>query len=146
MASLEIPFQVTLNAPQQVVFDYVSDLSKHGEWATNPLQIKADVYGPIAVGSTYKSTAKFMGKDVLAVQPVTAYEPNAQFAFVSTEGALEYTHDYKLRSGGSSTSLERMIRTTIPGPRGFVMKMIIGIAAPRINKKSVVALKSRLEK
>jgi uncharacterized protein YndB with AHSA1/START domain len=41
---------VFINARPEDVFSYVSDLSKHGEWAADPLTITPVDDGEIAVG------------------------------------------------------------------------------------------------
>jgi uncharacterized membrane protein len=146
MARIVIPFRVEVNAPRQEVFDYIADLTKHPEWATNPLEIETVSGGPATVGSTYRSSAVFMRKNVAAEQRVVACEPPSRFSFVSKEGNQEYTHEYTFRGDGDKTAVERIITVDVPGARGVFMKGIIGMAAPKINKKSAVLLKSRLER
>jgi hypothetical protein len=44
--------KTAINTPTQTVFDYVSDFTKHGEWAGHGLQVTKDSDGPVAIGST----------------------------------------------------------------------------------------------
>jgi len=53
--------KTTISAPAQTVFDYVSDFTKHGEWAGHGLQVTKDSDGPVAIGSTYSTVAKQFG-------------------------------------------------------------------------------------
>ena len=43
--------QITINAPADKVYAYVSDFPRHGEWAGHGLAVTKDGDGPIAVGS-----------------------------------------------------------------------------------------------
>ena len=53
--------KTTISAPARTVFDYVSDFTKHGEWAGHGLQVTKDTDGPDAIGSTYSTVAKQFG-------------------------------------------------------------------------------------
>jgi Polyketide cyclase / dehydrase and lipid transport len=53
--------KTTISASAQTVFDYVSDFTKHGEWAGHGLQVTKDSDGPVAIGSTYSTVAKQFG-------------------------------------------------------------------------------------
>src|SRR5262245_52595814 len=50
-------YSVTVKAPQQKVFDYVADVSRHGEWgsADDNMKASAEKVGPPATGSRYKA-------------------------------------------------------------------------------------------
>ena len=50
--------QITINAPADKVYAYVSDFTRHGEWAGHGLAVTKDGDGPVAVGSTFSTTAK----------------------------------------------------------------------------------------
>src|SRR5436309_50786 len=51
----------TINAPADKVFAYVSEFTRHGEWGGHGLAVTRDGDGPIAVGSTFSTTAKAFG-------------------------------------------------------------------------------------
>src|SRR5205823_11947410 len=53
--------RITITAPRERVFSYVSDFPRHGEWAANNLNVAAEGDGPVAVGSTYSTEAKQFG-------------------------------------------------------------------------------------
>ena len=68
--------RVTIAAPASKVFDYVSDMTKHGEWGEHGLQVTADGSGPVAVGSAYSTVAKQFGTQK-EKSTVTDYNPGS---------------------------------------------------------------------
>jgi len=98
--------QVTIAAPASKVFDYVSDMTKHGEWGEHGLQVTADGSGPVAVGSTYSTVAKQFGTQK-EKSTVTDYNPGSLFGWDST-GALGTVHHwFQLSEEGGSTKLTK---------------------------------------
>lgn len=146
MARLVIPMRCTIEAPPQKVFDYLADITKHPEWATNPLTVElvsGDVGKP---GTTYRSRADFMGKKgITADVTVIACEPPSRLALTSKEEDQVYAHEYTLTPANGGTTLERTITTEIPGIKGAITKMVVGFLAPGLTKKNVAMLKQRLE-
>jgi hypothetical protein len=49
---------ITVNAPIDNVFAYVSDFSRHGEWSVHDLQISREGSGPVGIGATFSTVAK----------------------------------------------------------------------------------------
>ena len=47
MTKLVIDYQIHFNADQTEVYDYIADLTRHGEWSEN-LRVEAISDGPIA--------------------------------------------------------------------------------------------------
>lgn len=55
-------YNVVINATPEMVFNYVSDLTRHPEWSGGKLKIEALTPGPAGVGSTYKSYGEVAGQ------------------------------------------------------------------------------------
>ena len=56
--------KIEINAPPEKVFNYLADLSKHGEWG-NPsqkLQVEKTSAGPLEKGATFRSTGQQFGR------------------------------------------------------------------------------------
>jgi hypothetical protein len=77
--------ETTLQRPPGDVFAYVSDMTKHGEWASNGLLVTQTSTGPIGVGATFASTAKQFGTQ-RETQTVTEYSPGSRFVFEAKGG------------------------------------------------------------
>lgn len=96
-----------INARLERVFDYVSDLSKHGEWSADPLEITPIDGSEIAVGKTYNSSVEFRGKTVTGTQTVTQFDAPNKFAFHTSDSTSEHDHVYTFSARGGSTVVER---------------------------------------
>ncbi len=53
--------RISIQAPAGRVFDYVADFTRHGEWAGHGLEVTKSTDGPVAVGTTFSTTAKLFG-------------------------------------------------------------------------------------
>ncbi len=80
---MAVTFRIKIDAPPERIFDYLSDLPRHGEWANPKASLRVDPVsgGTLAPGATYRSQAKFVGKAVSADLTVTAVERPSRFAF-----------------------------------------------------------------
>src|SRR5262249_44963287 len=125
-----------VNATPEEAFALVSDLTRSPEWATNPLTVESVSGGPIAVGSKYRSEARFMGKDVHAEQEITAYDPPTHFAFTNMEGRERYLHDFNLREENGKTVIERTITFLVPGARGIGIRLVVPFIGKKFDRES----------
>ncbi len=57
-------YTVSIKAPQTKVFDYLADVSRHGEWGSSDdrMKISAEKPGSPAVGARYQADALLNGK------------------------------------------------------------------------------------
>ena len=135
-----------INASREDVFNYVSDLSRHGEWAADELEIEAVSDGPPAVGSEYKSSVPFMGKEVTARTKVTALESPTRFSFTVTEPDSTHDHEFTFQDEADGTRLQRKTAHHLPFLKSIIFKLIGGpfIAKPA-HKKAYAKVKDKLE-
>src|SRR5215510_7221848 len=94
MPSASIQAKVVINAPTKKVFDYVSDLTRHGEWSADSVQIVALSPGQIAVGSRYRSTVQSRGITFNAEMEVTEYDSPTCFAFKGSDETGTFSHRF----------------------------------------------------
>ena len=135
-----------INASPEAVFNYVSDLSKHGEWSHDDLKIEAVSEGAPAVGSEYKSTAPFMGKEVNAQEKVTVLESPSKFSFTVTEPDSTHDHDFTFTAEAGGTRVQRKSAHHVPFMMSIMFTVMGGpfVARPA-HKKSFAKLKEKLE-
>src|SRR5918996_5877462 len=96
MITLVRSHQVIVHAPLQIVFNYVSDLTKHPEWSGGELRIEAISSGPIEVGKEYHSRGEVaVQKDRPNTVQITKYEPPHKFAFAAQDPDFgRVTHEF----------------------------------------------------
>ncbi len=117
-----------VNASPESVFAALSDLNRHPEWAANPLTIESASDGPVAVGSEYKSSVRFMGKDVSGTLRVTALEAPSRFSFTCDDNNGHFEQEYRLAQQAGGTRVAQ--RTT--GELGMMNYVIFKLFGDRM--------------
>lgn len=147
MTTITNTFQILIKAQPDVVFAYVADLTKHGEW-NNGLLIEVLTTGPVRVGSHYRSRGVVLNqKDRPNELRVTRHDPNTHFAFAAQDPDFkEVMHEFTFSAQAGGTLVERRITTNLPALAAIAFRTFI---FPLIGKpsaeKSHLALKTKLE-
>lgn len=147
MSTVVRTHQVFVHAPQETVFDYVSDLTRHPEW-NGGLRIEAVSPGPVQVGKEYVSHG------VVATQKnrpntvqITEYASPRVFGFVSHDpdfGKVFHVFNFTEQNGG--VLVTRTMTVALPALIAFGFRLFIyPLIGRRAMNKSLSALKSRLE-
>jgi uncharacterized protein YndB with AHSA1/START domain len=123
---------VTIKAPQARVFEYLADVSRHGEWGSSDdrMKIAAEKPGPPAVGGRYQADALLNGKQNKSAVTITALEPPKRIAFDAEDSNSVFHHEFVLTPEGDGTRFERRVTMT-KGP--FYFPLVL-----RIFKSTVV--------
>jgi ligand-binding SRPBCC domain-containing protein len=113
---------VTAWAPVPVVraFGYVADMTRHPEWANDPLTVERTDGGPVGVGTRFRAVGHQAGKEWPSDLTVTGFDPPSRFEFTATGGPIGTTadrlhrHEFLLTAGDGGTWIE--IRRSDPLP------------------------------
>ena len=139
--------QVTINAPAEKVFNYVADVSKHGEWG-NPgqkLQVEKTSAGPVGQGSTFKSTGQQFGTQNDAVT-ITEYKPNERVVYESQGKAGLLRHSFDVTPAGSGVQLTKGTEVVKPGfPFVIFAPIVKAFVMPGAIKSDLERIKAKLE-
>jgi hypothetical protein len=108
-------YNITIKATQAKVFDYVADVSRHGEWGMDDMKVVPDKKGPPAVGMRYKAEGLLMGKVNPSVVKITDYDRPKRLAFDAEDKNSVFHHEFLFTADGDGTRVERQV--TMPkGP------------------------------
>jgi len=140
-------YEVDVKAPQSKVFDYVADVSRHGEWGSEPdhMTTTAEKPGAPAVGSRYKADAMLNGKPNPSVVTITALEAPGRFAFDAEDSNSIFHHEFVLTPAGGGTHVERKVTMT-KGP--FYIPLVLSIFKGTVQKNyngAMSNLKTKME-
>jgi hypothetical protein len=140
-------YTVDVNAPQSKVFDYVADVSRHGEWgsADDHMKTAAEKPGPAAVGSRYKADAMLNGKPNPSVVTITSLEAPKRIAFDAEDSNSIFHHEFVITAAGGGTHVERHVTMT-KGP--FYFPLVLSIFKGTVQKNYNAAmsnLKTKME-
>jgi uncharacterized protein YndB with AHSA1/START domain len=141
-------YSVDVNAPPQAVFDYVADVSRHGEWgsADDHMKATAERSGPPATGSRYKAEGMLNGKLNESVVTITALEPPKRVAFDAEDSNSVFHHEFTLSPSNGGTHVERHVTMT-KGP--FYFPLVLAIFKSTVQKNyngAMSNLKTKLDK
>jgi uncharacterized protein YndB with AHSA1/START domain len=119
-------YNVTIKAPQAKVFEYLADISRHGEWgsADDRMKISAEKPGTPAVGARYQADALLNGKQNKSAVTITALESPKRIAFDAEDSNSVFHHEFILTPEGDGTRFERRVTMT-RGPFYFPLVLMI---------------------
>jgi hypothetical protein len=117
-------WSIHIDAPQQRVYDYVADLGRHGEWASQAdgMTISPDQPGPPAVGKTYAAKGTLLGKPNPSKVTITALEPpsTVEFEYEDSRGTGGHVFTIAPEDGGTRVTRQIFgIKQPLLGPVFF---------------------------
>ena len=136
--------EITINAPADKVYAYVSDFTRHGEWAGHGLAVTKDGDGAVAVGSTFSTTASQFGSQK-EHSTITDMTPNTTFAWDS-KGSLGTAHHwFTLADTGGKTTVTKGAEFTDPSTLGKMMSWKLSRDVPKGFRSDLANIKAKLE-
>jgi uncharacterized protein YndB with AHSA1/START domain len=141
-------YTVDVKAPPATVFNYVADVSRHGEWGSEDDHMKAsgEKAGAPAVGSRYKAEGMLNGKLNQSVVTLTVLEPPNRLAFDAEDSNSAFHHEFTFSPANGGTHVERHVTMT-KGP--FYFPLVLAIFSGTVKKNyngAMSNLKSRMER
>jgi uncharacterized protein YndB with AHSA1/START domain len=98
---------IKIDAPVQTVFAYVSDISRHSEWAQHELKLEQTSSGAIQVGATFHSVGHQLGREFESEVRITEFVPGEKLAFESEGKDFHFAHHFLLQSEDGGTRLTK---------------------------------------
>jgi uncharacterized membrane protein len=136
--------QISIDAPADKVYAYVSDFTTHGEWAGNGLAVVKDTDGPAQVGSTFSTTASQFGTQ-REHSTITDMAPNSTFGWDSTGSLGTVHHWFALAENGNTTTLTKGAEVTDPSTLGKMMSWKLARDIPKGFRSDLANIKATLE-
>ncbi|HEX5141923.1 MAG TPA: SRPBCC family protein [Dehalococcoidia bacterium] len=93
-------------------FTYLSDLTRHGEWAINPgLKIEQTSPGAVMPGATFRSRGSQFGVKMENELKIIDFQPPLRFAFDAAGRGTTFRHilEFELDDGGTMVTKEMRI-------------------------------------
>jgi uncharacterized membrane protein len=79
---------IEISRPPQDVFDYVADLSRHGEWQSGIVSVEVETEGPTRVGTQARETRHVAGGNQSYLYEITQFDPPRAAAFEVKTGPV----------------------------------------------------------
>ncbi|HEV2028516.1 MAG TPA: SRPBCC family protein [Candidatus Dormibacteraeota bacterium] len=140
-------YAVDVKAPQAKVFDYVADVSRHGEWgsADDHMKAAAEKPGPPTMGSRYSADGLLNGKPNHSVVTITAIDAPKRLAFDAEDSNSVFHHEFTFSPSNGGTHVERHVTMT-KGP--FYFPLVLSIFKSTVQKNyngAMTNLKTKVE-
>jgi hypothetical protein len=136
--------RISIHAPVGKVFDYVADFARHGEWGGHDLEVTKSSDGPVAVGTTFFTTAKLFGTQ-REQSTVTELSPNTTFAWDSTGALGRAHHSFSLSENGGSTTLTKSAQVVEPTFLAKITSWKVSRDIPKGLHSDLVNIKAHVE-
>ena len=137
--------QLDVNRPVAEVFDFIANVEGVPKWQPAVIESRRLSEGPLHIGSQFRETAKFMGRQISTICEITELEPMRRIAWRGTSsGPASYSAAYDLEADGTST------RITIHGTFEFkglwkLLEPFIGAEVRKESQGELKAMKAAIE-
>lgn len=134
-----------VECPPETAFQYLSDITRHPEWANNKLEVQKTSEGPISEGATFRSIGHLMGKHEGEVR-IVELVPNEKIVYEADDdtGRARHTILIAPANGGSMITKSFELLET----KALTFKLaspLLPIIAPRGLEQDLRKIKQRLE-
>ena len=126
---------VVVQQSPEKVFDYLADITRHGEWSPKAYTATALTDGPVRIGSKYQSVGWLPGDAQHQNEvEVTAFDRPRRFSFTATDRGEAFTSDFTLTPTNGGTKVQRV--TVMPKPSGM-SGMVFPVFFPLFVKPAI---------
>jgi uncharacterized protein YndB with AHSA1/START domain len=136
---VRIEVEATIDRPIEEVFNYASDIDRQPEWVSPLTDSRKTSGGPTQVGTTYRQTAKFLGRRIDMNCEITGYESPRLYAFRAQNGPMHMEMQFTLTSEGPETT---RVTQVAEGESGGFFKLADPIMARSMRKQFVADLET----
>lgn len=139
-------YAIDIARPPDVVFAYLSDVSRHGEWSPKPFRAEG-TSGPVTTGETFATVGVIPGdKHHRNEVTVTECTPPTRLVLDSVERGEHFISTFELTPEGTATRLVRTVDAPRPGfPVSWVFPLILALVIRPDVERGLANLKRRLE-
>lgn len=138
--------QRLIKTTPEVAFTYLSDVTRHGEWAVNPgVKLQQTSPGAVMIGATFRSRGRQFGITMEDEVTVTEFRPPERFAFESEgkSGVYRHSFDFEVSDGGTLVTKEMR---ALESPRAMrLLKPLAEIVLSRRLAGDLKRIAERLE-
>jgi uncharacterized protein YndB with AHSA1/START domain len=130
--------EIVIGATPEAVFEYVSDMPRHADWAQHDLEVTQTSDGRVGVGSTFSSVGHQFGTQH-ETQTVVDYTPGGRFAFEAKGSIGTVRHAFDLEAQDGETKITKSMEVVKPS-------LIARLMSPMIAKQTKKGLLVDLER
>jgi uncharacterized membrane protein len=143
--AIDVETEITIARPRDEVAAYASEPDNAPVWYANIESAEWQTPRPLALGSRFAFSARFMGRRLAYVYEVEAYIPGERLVMATSGGPLDMETTYTWAEAGEGATLMRLRNRGGPSGLASLLAPVMAGAVRRANRKDLEQLKRILE-
>jgi len=145
MATVDVEVQATIAQPRPVVAAYCCDPDNATSWYANIDSVRWETAKPIAVGSRFTFSARFLGRTLNYTYEVVEWTPDQRFVMRTAHGPFPMETTYEWEDGPDGSTLMRLRNRGEPAGFSRIATPVMSLSIKRATAKDLQRLKGILE-
>lgn len=149
--AFETSAEITIDAPRERVWTYLTDFGRHTEWADPKHELRIQPPREVRAGASFTSVGKDMGRDERNVVTISEIVPGRRIVYDANmvDKGVEWRNILELADVGSGTRVtkrEAWIRGKFPY-RALITLLgpVLKMEAAKLNGADLARMKTALE-
>jgi Polyketide cyclase / dehydrase and lipid transport len=130
---------IDVASPADALYAYVADLTRHGEWSADPLEVRS------SGGGRFTSRTRSKGKEIDAELSVVEQLPPRRFSFDAADLTGRWRHTFTFEPSGAGTRVTRRISGSLSGAQLALYWLVLLPVKKPNAKRALQRLKERME-
>jgi uncharacterized protein YndB with AHSA1/START domain len=130
--------EIQIDAPRERVYEYVSDMTRHHEWAANTIRLEPD-------GDGFRSWGRQVGYENRNILTIVERRPPLRFAFESLGREGRFRHVFEIEGAAGRTRLMKRFEVLQAALPLRLLSPLSSIVGRRNMRGDVRRIKARLE-
>jgi hypothetical protein len=143
--SIDVETETTIARPRAEVAAYACDPANATEWYENIDSAEWKTEPPLAVGSRFAFSARFLGRQLSYVYAVIELVVAERFVMATTDGPMAMETTYSWEDGPDGSTVMRLRNRGVASGFSRWLAPIMAPAVRRANRKDLAQLKRILE-
>jgi uncharacterized membrane protein len=102
---LKVDHEITVNRPAAEVFAYLTNIDTLPEWQASVVAARKETAGPVAAGTRFVESRRWLGHSVESTIEVTEHEPAERFTLRVISGPVAFRVTHSLHEQNGATRL-----------------------------------------
>jgi uncharacterized membrane protein len=145
MASVDVEVEATIARPRPIVAAYCCDPDNATSWYANIDSVRWETSKPMAVGSRFTFSARFLGRPLNYTYEVVEWTPEQRFVMSTAQGPFPMETTYEWDDAPNGATLMRLRNRGEPAGFSRIAAPIMSPAIKRATEKDLRRLKEILE-
>ena len=145
MASVDVEVEATIARPRATVAAYCCDPDNATSWYANIDAVRRETPQPMAVGSRFTFSARFLGRPLNYTYEVIEWTQDERFVMRTAQGPFPMETTYEWQDAPDGATLMRLRNRGEPAGFSRIATPLMSPAIKRATAKDLRRLKSILE-